>query len=78
MRLLEQLKQGLSGANFMTETRTEQSEWSRTTVRSAELIIETTEVKVQLDRDDIRSGERDETAVTSGNSSREARAIPRT
>lgn len=44
MRLIERLKQKLSGANFMTETRTEQSEWSRGRVRSVEVIVETSEV----------------------------------
>ena len=44
MRLIERLKQRLSGANFMTETRTEQSKWSRGSVRSVEVIVETSEV----------------------------------
>jgi len=44
MRLIERLKQRLSGANIMTETRTEQSKWSGGSVRSVEVIVETSEV----------------------------------
>jgi hypothetical protein len=47
VRWTKRLKQLFSGANSRTEERTEQSEWSRTSLRSVEVTIESAEVVVQ-------------------------------
>ena len=43
MTLIKKLKQMLSGANSKSETRTEQWESSRTSIKSAEFTVETQE-----------------------------------